>query len=213
MNKNKIAAIVLITICLLIGIICLVLGIKKTIELNKQIQNYQTVDAYFVDYEIFNPDRDKDESPTYRLIYKYQVNGKDYTIKTDYGINIIPDKNETREVKYNPLNPEEAILSGANSTYFLIYFGAFFLISDMFFIMGILSKKGLFSNFKIDVTALYGGIAFIIIGIGIIFLIIGITGSIQKSIKYLGIWNMVPILFIAVGLLFIIKCLKMRFKK
>ena len=70
-----------------------------------------------------------DNDITYKLTYIYEVDDIQYSITTDYGTNYIPEENSIREVKYNPSNPEEALLVGTNNSNSLIYFGLFFVFS------------------------------------------------------------------------------------
>lgn len=69
------------------------------------------------------------------MTYIYKVDGKEYSITTDYGTNYIPDENSSREIKYNPNNPKEAVITGTNSKNSLIYFGAFFTFGALTFVI------------------------------------------------------------------------------
>ncbi len=203
-NFSVVVGCFLIGITLIIGIVCLFIGITETYKSNEIAKNYITTDGYFSDYTIYNSDED---GITYELIYTYTVNGEEYTISTNYGTNHIPEENSIREVKYNPNNPDEAVLVGTNDKNFLIYFGAFFTLGAMAFIIAILQTKGVFDKVKIDVVGLYFGIVFFIIGVGIILFQNGTTSSFLETIKSLGLWILIPILFIIVGLIQTIKCL------
>ena len=77
----------------------------------------------------------------------------------------------------------------------------------MAFIIAILQTKGVFDKVKIDVVGLYFGIVFFIIGVGIILFQNGTTSSFLETIKSLGLWILIPILFIIVGLIQTINCL------
>jgi len=194
----------LVGICLLAGLIMFFIGIKDTNKLNDISKNYITTNGYFSDYEIYGQDRD---GITYRLIYIYNVDGIDYTVKTDYGTNYIPDINSEREVKYNPEDPKEAVLLGTNSQSGLIYMGAFFILGSLAFILGALTILGYFDKLKIDVMGTYFGFAFLLIGIGIIMFQNGTTGSLIETMRSFGLWIIIPFLFIGVGLFQIFKCL------
>ncbi len=191
---------------LLIGIVCLFFGIRDTYKLNEKTKGYLITDAYFKDYSIY--DVGKDET-TYKLIYIYDVNGKEYTISTDYGIGseFIPEINSKREIRYNLNNPTEAVLSGTNRSNFLIYFGAFFTLGGSVFVLAALHIKGVFDKFKINIMGTYIGTVCVIIGIGIIFFQNGMTLSLLDTIKSLGIWILIPILFIVSGIYLTIKSL------
>lgn len=187
----------LVGICLLSGILMLFFGIKGTYSLNKQTKGYITTDAYFYDYDVFNVNKN---GTTYKLNYKYTVNDKEYNISTDYGTNYIPDVGSIREVKYNPNNPEESILVGTNNKNGLIYGGLFFTFVSLTFVIVALTGMGVFDKFKIDVISTYIGFIFVAIGIGIILLQNGTTMYLLETIKNMGLWIFIPIMFVVVGI-------------
>lgn len=150
---------------------------------------------------------------TYKLTYIYTVNGIEYSVTTDYGTNYIPDENSSREIKYNPNNPEEAIITGTNSKNGLIFFGAFFTFGAITFILAALSVLGYFDKFKIDILGAYIGLLFFIIGIGIILFQTGTTTSLIETIKSFGLWIFIPIMFVIVGIYQFIKSLLKKNKK
>ena len=199
----------LVLLTFVIGICCLFFGIKETIQLNKTTKNYLTTNGYFSDYQIYRTDK---KNTTYELFYTYEVNGKKYTISTNYGTNYIPEENSIREVKYNPNNPSESVLVGTNNHNFLIYFGAFFTLGSFAFILAGLYAKGLFDKTKINVMELYFGFCFLPIGIGIILFQNGTTSSLLETIKSLGAWIFIPLAFIVVGSFQIIKSLPKKEK-
>lgn len=199
----------LVTVTLLVGLFCLVFGIKDTYKLNKVTKNYTKTNGYLVDYEIYNLSNSSkdDKDLTYRLIYVYEVAGTKYTVSTDYGVSYIPKNNSIRKVKYNPSNPSESVLIGTNSKNFLIYFGAFFTLGSVAFVLGALYMKGFFDKIKIDIIGLYLGFTFLIIGVGFLLYQNGMQSSFIETIKSLGMWIVLPVLFIVVGVFLIIKCL------
>lgn len=209
-NFKIVVSCFLVLSVLIIGIVCLYFGIRDTYKLNKISKEYVTTDAYFKDYKIYNTS--KKDGTTYELIYTYKVDGEQYTVTTDYGVRYIPEINSIREVKYNPNNHSEAILVGTNTSNFLIYFGAFFTLGGMVFVLAALYIKGVFNNVKIDVIGTYCGIVFIVIGIGFLLFYNGITSSFADTIKALGLWILIPILFIVVGTFQTIKCLFFKSK-
>ncbi len=203
-NFKIIISVFLISIVLIIGITLLVIGIKDTYRLSKISKDYLTTNGYFNDYEIYNRDRD---GVTYKLSYVYEVKGKKYNVSTNYGTGSIPEKNSVRKVKYNPDNPKEAILVGTNSSNFLIFFGGFFTLGGLAFVLGALHIRGAFDRFKIDVIGTYLGLAFLIIGIGIILVQYGTASSFIETIKSLGFWIIIPLLFVIIGGIQTVKCL------
>lgn len=132
LNFSIIISSFLVLLVLIIGSTCLYFGIKDTYKLNKTTKEYMTTNGYFKDYEIYNTSKD---GTTYKLLYAYEIDEKEYTISTDYGVGYIPEKNSIREIKYNPDNPSEAILVGTNSSNFLIFFGASFTLGGTVFVL------------------------------------------------------------------------------
>ena len=200
----------LVIIVLLSGIAMLFFGIRDTYILNKKTKDYIITTGYFNNYDVFNVDED---GITYKLTYNYTVDGKQYSITTDYGTNYIPETNSSREIKYNPNNPEESILTGTNSKNGLIYFGAFFTFGSLTFILAELSILGYFDKFKIDILGAYIGVLFFIIGIGIILFQTGTTTSLIETIKSFGLWILIPTIFVVVGIYQFIKSLLHKNKK
>lgn len=197
---------------LVLGFFCLIIGIKDTYHINKTTKDYYTTTGYFKDYEIFDSSEKLEHNrykthTTYRLIYSYEVDNKEYTIKTDYGNGYIPDTNSTRKIKYNPNNPSEAVLMGTNRNNGLIYFGTFFILGGMIFVLIFLQTKGIFDKIKIDIIGTYAGVVFTIIGIGIILIQNGITSSFLETIKVMKFWILIPFIFIVIGIILTIKSL------
>ncbi len=86
----------------------------------------------------------------------------------------------------------------------LIFGGAFFLMGGLAFVLGALTLKGCFDNFKIDVLGLYFGIVFVIIGIGFFVMGYHSQNDIPKAVL------VIPVLMAGVGVLQVVKCLKNR---
>ena len=126
----------------------------------------------------------------------------------NYGTNYIPDENSLREVKYNPNNPEQAILVGSNSKNGLIYAGTFFTFGALTFVIVGLSILGVFDKIKIDIVRTYIGCLFTIIGIGIVLLQNGTTMSFIETLKNMKLWILIPIMFVVVGIHQLIQGLK-----
>lgn len=197
----------LVIIVFLSGIAMMFFGIRDTYNLKVKTKDYITTTGYFNNYDVFDADED---GITYKLTYIYTVDGKEYSITTDYGTNYIPDENSIREIKYNPNNPKEAVITGTNSKNGLIYFGAFFTFGALTFVIAVLSVLGYFDKFKIDILGTYIGLLFFIIGIGIILFQTGTTTSLIETIKSFGFLIIIPIMFIVIGIIQTVKCLIKR---
>ena len=143
-----------LVICVLLsGAICLIIGIRDTYQTNKNTKDYLTATAYFKDYEIYDSYEEEEHGrtethTTYRSRYVYHIDGKEYTIETDYGSGSIPDINSSRQIKFNPDNPGEAVFKGTNRNSILIFFGAFFLLGGMVFVLTFLYMIGVFDKRK-----------------------------------------------------------------
>lgn len=206
-NFKIIVSFFLVMVAFLAGVIMLFSGIRDTYNLNKVTKNYITTNGYFNNYAIYKSDKN---GTTYKLTYIYVVNDKEYSITTDYGTNYIPNENSIREVKYNPDNPEKAVLVGTNNKNGLIFMGAFFILVSLTFVLGALTISGYFDRFKIDIIGTYIGAIFLIIGIGIILFQNGTTMSLIETIKSFGFWILIPLMFIVVGIFQIVKCLFLK---
>lgn len=201
MNKSnafmlKLIPVLLVSICMIAGCFLLVTGIKDTYEMSIKTKGYETIQAYFSEYDIYSQDKD---GTTYQLIYQYRVNDEVYSIKTDYGSNYIPELNSIREVKYDVSNPSKALLVGTNSHNLKIFMGAFFMLGSFTFVLAYLYIKGYFDHIKIDVVGTYMAIVTILFGIGMIVIHIGTTLSLMKTIESLGLLILIPVMMIAAG--------------
>lgn len=182
-------------------------GISDIYRLNQKTKNYITVNGYYKNYDIYASD---EHGTTYKQTYTYKAYNKEYSITTDYQTNYIPSNNSIREVKFNPDNSEEAVLVGINSKNDLVYMGTFFSLVSFTFIIFYFTIRGYFDKFKIDIIGTYIGAIFVIIGIGIILFQNGTTMSFIETIKLFGLWILIPLMFIVVGIIRIIKCLFLK---
>lgn len=194
---------------LISGLFCLFLGIYDIVYQNQKTKNYDITNGYLKDATIYHID---DKENTYQLIYEYEVNNIKYIVKTDYGVTSVPKTNHMRQVKYNPSNPKQAVLVGTNKNIALIYFGAFFVMGGMVFVLIFLQSKGVFEQLKIDILGIYVGFVFVMIGMGIIFFQTGMNLSLKEIISMMKFWILIPIMFLIVGILQILKSVFYRQK-
>lgn len=160
----------LVSVVLISGIVLLFIGVKDTISNAYISANYESTEGTLVDYGIYNQSyKDGKEHITYYLLYEYKVSGETYTAKTDYGTGTIPPPNSTREIKYDPHNPENAMLGGSNSSHFMLLMGGFFTLGGMVFVLVALQIKGVFDKVKFDVLGTYIGFVLITVAFGIVF--------------------------------------------
>ncbi len=133
----------ILSLLILIGAGLVFFGIKNTMELNREVKNYEKTTGYLCDYtldseEQYDRRHHRQSAPTYFLIYNYSVNGKEYTVATDYSTSILPAIGSTREIRYNPADPQTAVAVGPNGNTTMILAGALFAIVPCAFLIPIL---------------------------------------------------------------------------
>lgn len=121
-NMKQLSIYLLLFITFIVGICLIYFGIKNQNELKEKSKDYLETEGYYTSYSTYG------ESDTHKLIYTYEVDGKEYNISTDYGAMIIPKENSTKIIKYDKNNPEEAIIEGINRNNIDICLGAVFVI-------------------------------------------------------------------------------------
>lgn len=121
-NMKQLSIYLLLFITFIVGICLIYFGIKNQNELKEKSKDYLETEGYYTSYSTYG------ESDTHKLIYTYEVDGKEYNISTDYGTMIIPKNNSTKIIKYDKNNPEEAIIEGINRNNIDICLGAVFII-------------------------------------------------------------------------------------
>ena len=208
-NFKQVFLYLFLSLFILIGIVMLYFGISNSFKNFSKTNNYVKIIGYFVDYEIYDSDED---GTTYKLIYSYNVNNKEYTVSTDYGTNMIPKEDSSRTIKYNPSNPSEAIISGGSSEILLLLIGIMFTMIPFVIFINMSPKiKEKLDNLNFNVTTLLIGIVFLIIGFMALYMMTG-TFSIIEMYKSFSLNYLIPylilLMFIIVGILLIIGSFK-----
>ena len=208
-NFKQVFLYLFLSLFILIGIVMLYFGISNSFKNFSKTNNYVKTIGYFVDYEIYNSDED---GTTYKLIYSYNVNNKEYTVSTDYGTNMIPKEGSSRTIKYNPSNPSEAIISGGSSEILLLLIGIMFTMIPFVIFINMSPKiKEKLDNLNFNVTTLLIGIVFLIIAFMALYMMTG-TFSIIEMYKSFSLNYLIPylilLMFIIVGILLIIGSFK-----
>lgn len=208
-NFKQVFLYLFLSLFILIGIVMLYFGISNSFKNFSKTNNYVKTIGYFVDYEIYDSDED---GTTYKLIYSYNVNNKEYTVSTDYGTNMIPKEGSSRTIKYNPSNPSEAIISGGSSEILLLLIGIMFTMIPFVIFINMSPKiKEKLDNLNFNVTTLLIGIVFLIIGFMALYMMTG-TFSIIEMYKSFSLNYLIPylilLMFIIVGILLIIGSFK-----
>ena len=208
-NFKQVFLYLFLSLFILIGIVMLYFGISNSFKNFSKTNNYVKTIGYFVDYEIYDSDED---GTTYKLIYSYNVNNKEYTVSTDYGTNMIPKEGSSRTIKYNPSNPSEAIISGGSSEILLLLIGIMFTMIPFVIFINMSPKiKEKLDNLNFNVTTLLIGIVFLIVGFMALYMMTG-TFSIIEMYKSFSLNYLIPylilLMFIIVGILLIIGSFK-----
>lgn len=208
-NAPVVISAVLVFSIIVAGIALLSMGIKGTVKNARVRTDYASAEGTLVDYGIYNQSRKGGKtSTTYYLVYEYQVSGEKYTVKTDYGTGSVPSLNSTREIRYDPQNPSNAMVGGTNSSHFMLLMGGFFTFGGMVFVLAALQIKGVFDKLKFDVLGTYIGFVFVAVAFGILFFRYGETGSFITGLTSMGIFMIVPVLFILAGSALMIKSIR-----
>lgn len=139
------AFLILPILCLLVGLVLLSLGIRDAVT--NSTRGYREVTGYLTDYTLqeaggYDPQRRTETADTYRLVYRYNVDGQAYTLVTSYSTSFVPSRGSETEILYNPKNPAESVIGGPNqSENQLIFIGLFFMFCSLPFFLPFLPKR------------------------------------------------------------------------
>ena len=199
----------------LVGVFLLISGIAGALSQKRETADYQTVTGYFVDYQLYSSGTDfgsRHGSPTYALTYRYTVGGQDYTVTTDYGDSNIPQPGSQREIRYDPADPSRAVIAGMNSHSLLIFVGALFVGIPLIFLLILLSGAGFFGKIQIDLIGFVIGLFFLAMGLGC-FWMLGSSLSPVPMFQSIGLWGLIPFMFVLTGIFMLCKSLFLARKK
>jgi len=208
MNKKKEDIIfkIIMVLVILLGLTVITFSIKSIIDINDKTKNYISIEATFEGVSFEN-----DEGGTYGLGYVYTVDGKTYHISTDYSTSIIPEEGSTKTIKYNPEDPNDAVITGYGTEMLVIVIGFMFVSIPLVFIMnGNDDKKDKLSSrakkTKSFITSFLIGVTFIGMGSGVYYLMCdGTNGlSLGNLFKNAGIFGIIPVIFILLGIYMLI---------
>lgn len=201
MKLSRIIPAFLLSICLIAGVLMLFFGIKGKIELDRRIQGYAVTEGYLIDTEVYiehSTSTRRHRSDTYQLTYIYEVEGQEYTVKTDYGTGSVPALGSAKEIYYNPKNPQEAVISGTNSRTVMIFGGIMFTGIPLVFIMVFLQAMGILGKTRINVMDLVVGGVIGSIGAGMLYLIVG-SFSVKAALQTMSFFAFIPYMFMIVA--------------
>ena len=199
--KNKKMEIIFPLIFVLIGITLLFFGVKSTYSMMEKTKNYVSVEGTFIGSSIYSSD---DDGTKYKLTYSYRVSGNKYEISTNYGTGVVPDIGTKKNIKYNPDNPSEAIITGLGSNGLLLLLGFMFTTIPLIPLLSIFVNSNNFISSKVKekIFGIYLGTVFIILGGACYYMMC--YGSDSLSIIYAfkttGFWIIIPVIFIVLGI-------------
>lgn len=130
MKKSNLRLNLFLGLFMLVGLALLGLGIFYTVDRNKKMNAYETVEGGIIDYI-----KSEGENGTvYGAVYAYIVDGKEYTVSDETFTNKVPRVGERVQIMYDPAAPENAFNKDAVSHGFalLIIGGMFFVIPFLF---------------------------------------------------------------------------------
>lgn len=191
--KDNIKVILFILAFYLFGFSSLYDGLKD--YNNKEYDNYTKVIGYFK--EVTQADEN-----TYNLVYVYKVNNISYTITSDFRTNILPEVGTKKTIYYNQDNPSIAVLDNTKTNVFSIVMGIIFILfptSVLVFVLLALNGKTVSNPYKNSIVV---GSIFIFFGLfGYYMMSIGGDSiSITSVFDAVGLWMLIPILFVISGL-------------
>ena len=219
-------------LCLLIGLVLLSLGIRNAVA--NSTRGYREVTGYLIDYTLqeaggYDSQRRTETADTYRLVYRYNVDGQEYTLVTSYSTSFVPSRGSETEILYNPENPAESVIGGPNqSENHLIFIGLFFMFCSLPFFLPFLPKRKQKKGGKQAARrapSKWAAVDWvgIVIGLFLIGISYGALAMISNSYSPVGIVRyyaasfhfmlLVPLLMIAAGLLLLYRSLPFRHKQ
>ena len=232
-NKSGMLAFLILPIfCLLIGLVLFSLGVRDAVS--NSTRGYREVTGYLTDYTLqeaggYDPQRRTETADTYRLVYRYNVDGQAYTLVTSYSTSFVPSHGSEATILYNPENPAESVIGGPNrSENHLIFIGLFFLFCSLPFFLPFLPKRKKEKGSKrtarrapskgaaVDWVGLVLGLFLIGISYGSLAMISSSyspAGIARYYVESFHIMLLVPLLMIAAGALLLCRSLPFFRKK
>lgn len=226
------AFLILPILCLLVGLVLLSLGIRDAVT--NSTRGYREVTGYLTDYTLqesggYDPQRRTETADTYRLVYRYTVDGQEYELVTSYSTSFVPSRGSETEILYNPENPAESVIGGPNqSENHLIFIGLFFMFCSLPFFLPFLPKRKKKKGGKQAARrapSKWAAVDWIgiVIGLFLIGISYGALAMITNSYSPAGIERyyaesfhfalLIPLLMIAAGLLLLYRSLPFRKKQ
>ena len=139
-KRNILAGILFL--CIGAGLIAGSIIYKQSTE--KKLGAWPHAHAEVVAYDFeYRRDDDGDMERYYYAILEFEANGKTYRVKSHTSSNMLPSVGTTREIAYDPVNPENFVEAESAGFAFVILMivGAAFAAGGLFFIVMSLVKR------------------------------------------------------------------------
>lgn len=119
----------------IVGIVLVIIGTSLEVKMNNNTQDYVETIGYYKNSTYVSTN--DEGSKLYKLNYEYIAYGETYLVSTNYSTNSIPKIGEEETIKYNPRNPNEAVITSKTIYGTLILIGILFVILPFSWILPI----------------------------------------------------------------------------
>ena len=198
MKKSIIAFKLLAVLAILISIPLLYRGVSGAMRNHNAKESYVSTEAVVSSYQEVQGKGSKRHRTYYVLTYAYTVGGEVYYFTDDLRLNSLPPANYFHEIRYDPTNPENALLVGKSGSTASLSAGLMFLLIPAIMLFGwliVTDRLHIRAENIFDVSI---GLVMTVLGFGTIY---GMTGalSIIKAFKEYSIIIVIPLLMIIAG--------------
>ena len=199
MKKAIISFKILAVLAILISIPLLYKGITGAVRCHRAKETYLSAEAVVSGYEEVEERRFRRYRTYYRLSYAYTVEGGVYYIADDLLDHAPPPAGYSREILYDPADPENAMLTGESGSSASLLAGLMFLLIPAVMLFGWLIVTDRLSIRAENAFDVFVGVVMAIIGFGTIYGMTGALSIITAFQKYSFI-IVIPVLMILTGL-------------
>lgn len=191
MKRRNFAQNLFLLMFMLVGLALLCVGIFSTVDRNKKMKTYETVQGGIVDYR----EKDGENGRVYSAVYAYTVDGYEYTFYDTVFTNKIPRIGERVEIMYDPSAPQNAFAKGAvtPSFIFIIMGGMFFAIPFFAFITSNVKSAGRRAEV---LKGIFVGMIFAGLGYGLCF---GLKQGISFATIFCFLFGSLGVFFMGYG--------------
>lgn len=179
-NTQMIPVVGFLSIFLIVGLVLIFFGVKDSFSQSRETKGYRETTGYLSDYTLkkeseYDPVRKRTSAATYALEYRYTVDGREYTVFTDYSTSILPELGSSRDIRYDPDNPEKAVLTGPNKNFSMVFLGILFSLGAILFLWIMLApvKRKKKKQPVLQPALLLFGLIFVLFGYGALYMITG----------------------------------------